>query len=333
MKNKKLLFVSLMFIYLINLQALYSSGADAKWMSVVAGVAAAEETRVVEGMSVVAEEMRVVEGTLANEKTEYSFEGDLGHSENTPLYFGNPSDAIFELDSSSNYLMEKAQFILSYNAQTLCPNWVGWHLSASDLGEADRTNKFAADKDLPDEWYAVTKADYKFNAYGFDRGHICPSADRTLSAYDNAVTFVMTNMVPQAPDCNRIVWMHLENYERELAKQGNELYIFAGPYGSGGTGAKGFFENIPVMSSDGVEYYINVPAYTWKILLILPEGEDDMTRLDKAQVICVNIPNEQECNKKGNWEFYKCPVNEIESLTGYDFFELIPDELEELLEK
>ena len=331
MKNKKLLFVFLMFIYVINLQAFCFS--DAKWMSVVAGVAAAEETRVVEGMSVVAEEMRVVEGTLANEKTEYSFEGDLGHSENTPLYFGNPSDAIFELDSSSNYLMEKAQFILSYNAQTLCPNWVGWHLSASDLGEADRTNKFAADKDLPDEWYAVTKADYKFNAYGFDRGHICPSADRTLSAYDNAVTFVMTNMVPQAPDCNRIVWMHLENYERELAKQGNELYIFAGPYGSGGTGAKGFFENIPVTSSDGVEYYINVPAYTWKILLILPEGEDDMTRLDKAQVICVNIPNEQECNKKGDWEFYRCPVNEIESLTGYDFFELIPDELEELLEK
>ncbi len=140
-------------------------------------------------------------------------EYDYGYDENNPLFFGNPSDAYCELESAENYLLEKTQFVISYNASTLCPNWVGWHLSASDLGDSGRSNKFVADKQLPPEFYGVTQADYKFSMYGFDRGHICPSADRTATVEDNKITFLMTNMVPQAPDNNRIVWVALENYE------------------------------------------------------------------------------------------------------------------------
>lgn len=258
---------------------------------------------------------------------------DDGHAENTPLYFGNPSDAQPLPEATENYLMEKDQYTLSYNSSTLNPNWVAWHLAASDLGSADRSDNFRPDSDLPDGWYQVRKNDYKFPAYGFDRGHICPSADRTATKEDNSVTFLMTNMVPQAPDNNRIVWVALEKFERELVLDGKEAYIFAGPYGRGGTGDKGYFEEIPVTAKDGTEFAITVPAYTWKILLLLPEGEDDLNRITAdTQVIAVCVPNEKGCGKNGSWQQYICSIDYIEEITGYDFLELLPDDLEEEIE-
>ena len=272
-------------------------------------------------------------------------EVDEGHAENTPLYWGNPSDASDNLDSedelklefvSQNYLIEKPQFTISYNNETLNPNWVAWHLCSADLGEADRADNFRPDTELPEGWYAVRKNDYKFTYYGFDRGHLCPSADRTATSQDNSMTFLMTNMVPQSPDNNRIVWVALEKYERELVLAGKEAYIFAGPFGRGGTGDKGYFEEISVKAKDGRELAITVPAYTWKILLILPEGEEDFSRLveraDELEVIAVCVPNQKGCGKNGSWQQYVCSVDYIEEVTGYDFFELLPDDIEEEIE-
>ena len=187
-------------------------------------------------------------------------ESNYFHLENTALYFGNPSNAENREDFPDNYLMEKKQFSLSYNNTTLNPNWVAWHLCSDDMGDTNRKNTFRPDTELPNNWYAVRQTDYKFPAYGFDRGHICPSADRTSSNEDNSITFLMTNMVPQTPDNNRIVWGALEKLEREFVKQGNEVYIFAGPLGKGGTSDKGYFEEIPVMTNDGKELTITVQA-------------------------------------------------------------------------
>lgn len=253
----------------------------------------------------------------------------LYSQENSPLFFGNPSGAVCNSENPENYLMEKSQFTLSYNNTALGPNWVAWHLSSADIGEAGRSNKFKADSELPDTWYKVTQADYKFTMYGFDRGHLCPSADRTATAEDNQITFLMTNMLPQSPDLNRIVWVSLENFERELALAGNELYIFAGGAGKGGEGQRGSFTEIPVGNEK-----INVPAFCWKIILVLPEGEDDFSRISpETQVISVIMPNVQGLQTKGNWKSYVCSVDDIEALTGYDFFDLLEDSLEQILEE
>ena len=262
-------------------------------------------------------------------------DGSELYDENTPLFWGNPSDAVCDVSSAENYLMEKPQFTISYNNENLNPNWVAWHLSASDLGEADRSDSFRPDTELPEGWYAVRKNDYKFTYYGFDRGHICPSADRTATKEDNNMTFLMTNMVPQAPDNNRIVWVALEKFEREQVLQGKEAYIFAGPFGRGGTGDKGYFEEIPISLKDGTELSITVPSHTWKIILLMPEGENDFERVVSEgayEVIAVNVPNEKGCAKNGSWQQYICSINDIEELTGYDFFELLPDEIEEQIE-
>ncbi|MCQ2591611.1 MAG: DNA/RNA non-specific endonuclease [Treponema sp.] len=258
---------------------------------------------------------------------------DQGHAEDNPLHFGNPSDAYSDTTKNTNYLMTKPQYTLSYNTKTLCPNWVAWHLDTGNIGDADRCDDFRPDEELPDGWYGVKKADYQYNKYGFDRGHVCPSADRTTTKDDNSMTFLMTNMVPQSPDNNRVIWMHFENYERELARAGNELYIIAGPYGTGGTSSKGTFNEIPITLKSGETLNMNVPASTWKVVLVLPVGSNDLSRVTAdTTVIAINVPNEMGMGKTGDWEQFITTIDEIEALTGYDFFELLPDSIENKLE-
>lgn len=249
-------------------------------------------------------------------------------AENLPLYFGNPSGATTEIKNAANYLMEKTQFSMSYNSEKLIPNWVMWHLDKDDMGEAERGDDFRPDAELPENFYGVKKADYQYTQFGFDRGHVCPSADRTSSAEDNSITFLMTNMIPQSPNCNRNVWKNLESYERELALNGKELYIAAGPFGKGGTSDKGTFEEIPLKNGQAIE----VPSYCWKIIMILNEGENDFDRVDQeTEILAAWIPNNQQVSEH-TWDYYITTVDFIEEQTGHDFFAVLADEIEDTIE-
>src|SRR5690606_20687825 len=115
---------------------------------------------------------------------------------------------------------------------------------------------------LPSGWYQVQSNSYA--ASGFDRGHNCPSGDRTSSRNANASTFLMTNMIPQAPQNNQKPWADFEVYIREQVKKGNEAYIIMGIYGEGGPGSK---RNI-TLSIDGGK--VNVPSNIWKVVVLLP---------------------------------------------------------------
>ncbi len=255
--------------------------------------------------------------------------------ENTPLYFGNPSGASTDPACAENYLMEKPQFTLSYNATRLIPNWVAWHLCPSDLGSSGRAGDFHADASLPEKFYHVQKKDYQFVKYGFDRGHLCPSADRSATKEDNAETFLMTNMIPQSPDVNRITWRLLEEFERELCRAGNELYIFAGGAGTGGTSAQGTFSGIPIApnAAGNAAVQIAVPAFCWKILLILPEGDGDKARLSAdTMVIAVYMPNAQGIQNGTTWQSFLVSIDFIEEKTGFDFFSDVEEDLQAALE-
>lgn len=250
--------------------------------------------------------------------------------ENSPLYFGNPSVFSSSAKSDEDFLLEKRGYTLSYNSVTMIPNWVMWHLSAGDEGELSRSDDFREDKELPVRFYRVKKSDYQFSKYGFDRGHLCPSADRTFSPELNSETFLMTNMIPQAPDVNRIVWKQLESHARKLVESGKELYIAAGPYGRGGVSAKGNFTSIELSDPD---LKITVPEACWKIILVLDEGENDFQRVNiETEVIAVYMPNIQGLQKDGSWERFVTSVDFIEETTGLDFFSELPDEIEDFIE-
>jgi endonuclease G len=230
-------------------------------------------------------------------------------SGNRNLLLGNPSGATHDPSQPTNYLIERPQYVLSYNRDHGIPNWVSWQVAQSDLGDTQRSNNFTSDTTLPAGWYRVTLDDY--TGSGYDRGHMCPSADRTATVKDNQATFVLTNIVPQAPDNNRSTWEHLEALSRQLVGKGHVLYIIAGGDGSIGTIAKG---------------KVLVPSYTWKIIVVMPAGQSDVTRITAdTPVLAVRVPNALN-TKLGDWDQYRVTVASIEEATGYHFFtNLAPD--------
>lgn len=239
------------------------------------------------------------------------------------MALGNPSSATASTSYPNNYLMSKTQYALSYNDSKKTANWVSWHLSTAWIGSTARQDDFRADNALPSSWIKVGGTDY--SGSGFDRGHMCPSADRTGSVADNSATFLMTNMIPQSPNNNQITWANLENYCRTLINQGNELYIISGPWGQGGTGSNGYKTSISSKS-------IVVPAYTWKIVVVLPIGSDDVNRISTAtRVIAVWMQNNQTVNSQ-SWGFYRTTVDYIENQTGYDFISNVSTTIQSTIE-
>lgn len=239
------------------------------------------------------------------------------------LALGNPSRA--GTADPDNYLLMKPQFTLSYNCDRGTANWVSWHLGKAWKGGAVRKDDFRPDNSVPQGCYRVVPGDYTNT--GFDRGHLCPSDDRDAGAEDNSATFLMTNIVPQAPDLNRQTWRLLEEYCRQLVEEGNELYILAGVYGKGGSNSNGSRSTI----ADGK---VTVPARCWKIAVVLPEGSNDLKRIDAAtRVIAVDIPNRQSVdNGNKKWSAYLVSVDAIEAATGYDFLSELPKNLQNVLE-
>lgn len=240
------------------------------------------------------------------------------------LALGNPSNASANLLTPSNYLLEKSQYTLSYNSSLGTANWVSWHMSNAWKGSANRCDCFATDTQIPSSFYRAGAT--SFSGSGFDRGHMCPSEDRDGSSADNAATFLMSNMIPQAPNNNQITWNNFEAYCRTLLNQGNELYIIAGGYGSGGTGSNG---GITYTIANG---QINVPARMWKVAIVLPIGSDDLNRVSSStRVIAIDVPNTQSASSQP-WQNYRTTVDNIENATGLDLFSLVPTTIQESIE-
>jgi len=245
-----------------------------------------------------------------------------GNFDNDHMLFGNPSRAATLMDSTGNYLLRKQYYALSYHRDRGTPNWVSWHLFQNDLGSTSRQDDFRTDNTLPAGWYQVPPN--AFSGSGFDRGHNCPSGDRTSSVEANSSTFLMTNMIPQAPVMNQGIWANMEDSLRRLVNLGNEIYIIMGSYGSGGTGNNGMATTV-----NGGN--VTVPAIVWKVALVIPNGNNDSSRVDSGvRLIAVSIANSN--TSTGSWKNYRTSVDAIEAATGYDLFDRLAVALQGVIE-
>jgi endonuclease G len=235
------------------------------------------------------------------------------------LALGNPSGALASLDNKdlNNLLVRHPAFALSYNQSNGGPNWVSWHLAQSDRGRTGRSENFRPDPLLPPE-ARIRPNDYR--GTGYDRGHQCPSGDRTADEAANASTFLMSNMLPQTPDLNRQLWRKFEEYCRSQLRAGaNELYIV-----TGGTGSVERIANGKV----------NVPASCWKVAVILPSGDNDLARINAStRVVSILAPNKNGVEiSGGDWRTYLTSVDTIEEATKLDLLSNLPVEVQKVLE-
>lgn len=231
------------------------------------------------------------------------------------LDFCNPTYA--GTTDLNNYLIIKDEYAHAHWDDYGTARWVSYHLEDDDIDTYTSTsNYFKVDPALPAAAYKPSHGDY--TSSGYDRGHLCASADRTESVTANSNTYYITNIIPQDPENNNGPWKGLETYLRDLVQNDNkEVYVIAGGWGSKGTIASG---------------NINVPAHVWKTALILDEGTNDLSRVNSAtRIITVSIPNEATV-KYTEWEDYRISTDSLESLTGYNFYNHLSTTLQQTLE-
>jgi endonuclease G len=233
------------------------------------------------------------------------------------LKFANPTEARWNLDNSTsqnNLLLEKPQYALSYNADTKLANWVGWKVDKTWVTRPQRQPgalptgllqrpEFIADPDLLASGLSSYDANI-FTGLGMDRGHLSPDRDRLRHPKDQLATYLTTNVIAQSMDNNRIfipgssnpkdasAWFNIEDkVVDKRAKQGSDLYIFAGAFGQKSQPQKK--TNVPELLDDVLNgEYINwgntnpsnlvsreiqIPKWTWKSIIAVEQPGADIT--------------------------------------------------------
>jgi endonuclease G len=225
---------------------------------------------------------------------------------------GVPTDA----DPADDVLLDEQAFVVSYNPKRHGPNWVAWQLDRSHLGVVHRQDDFRADSMLPSPCYQVQPKDYAGS--GYERGHMCPSGDRTRDAQYNSSTFLMTNMLPQVHELNDGPWKKLEEYERTLANEPEAaLYIVAG----------GIFADAQPTIGPGV----SVPLANYKIIVVLRAGQAASDVVADTKVVAAIMPNDATAGAHA-WTDFFTSVDEIESRTGYDFLSRVDEPVQRVIE-
>ncbi len=213
----------------------------------------------------------------------------------------------------NHWLLVKPQYVVSYNSTRKVPNWVSWQLNGAWLGDVTRASSFTPDPQMPNTVGQATNGDFDGSAYA--RGHMCPSADRTDTTGDNLATFVLTNVVPQAPTLNNGPWKGLENEERQMALAGKTVFITSGPIFGGTTIGSG----------------VSVPVATWKVVVVFDSGTAAAASLTEAtQVIAVIMPNDTTATKV--WTEYRTTVRAIEEKTGLDLLSDVATSVQDIVE-
>ena len=238
---------------------------------------------------------------------------------NRNVRYGMPGPARDDPASKEAFLIDRPQYVLSYNDKTKTANWACWQLVKGDIGRTAR-GEFQPDKALPKEFAHVGFTTY--TGSGFDRGHLVAAKDRSSSDEHNDAVFLMTNIVPQSPNCNQKGWERFERYCRELAEHGKELYIAAGPHGIGGATTDGtkkltIGRNAP---------FVTVPAHMWKVVLVLDRGTNPTKN---TRTIAVWMPNDGTVTE--DWASYRVSVADVEKKTKLKFFPLVPDDVAEAI--
>jgi endonuclease G len=217
-------------------------------------------------------------------------------------------------------LIKHSAMYLVYSEEHEQAAWVA-HVILPDVltGKVSRTNDFRTDPlvlsgstDEEDFFLTTTQEDGSkdYDGFGFDRGHLAPSADFRWSQTALSESYFYSNMSPQRPDFNRGIWAEVEGKIRGYLNNYPtvQLYVVTGPVLKPG---------LPV-----VERSINKPSIPEQYFKVVMD-------LDNQRGIAFLLKNEKALDPVSS---YAVTIDQIEELTGIDFYHDVPDVIEEGLE-
>ena len=203
-------------------------------------------------------------------------------------------------------LLHRKGYTTSYNSQTKTPNWVAWHLTKSHTYGSNQRNDEVFTEDADVKAPRATDNDYYNSRY--DRGHMCPAGDNKWDKQAMQQSFLFTNICPQNHGLNKYEWNDLEMLCRDWAREYGAIDIVCGPvYKSGEQKTIG-------------KNKVWVPDAFFKVVLC---------RQGKAKAIGFVYRNE---GKKQSMADAVRTVDEVERLTGMDFFPELDDATENRIE-
>ena len=196
-------------------------------------------------------------------------------------------------------------YSFSYNEFHEQANWVAYDLTKAETVKLyDRTDKF-----LTDPLVKTSSAnDYDYKGFGYDRGHLAPAADMGYSEITMKESFYYSNMSPQLPGFNRGVWKRLEEQVRSWANLYDTLFVVTGPILTDGLKTIG-------------ENEVSIPEYYYKAILDYSEPN--------VKGIAFVLPN---ASSKNELNSFAISIDSLEKLTNINFYPLLPDEQENLIE-
>lgn len=207
--------------------------------------------------------------------------------------------------STTGQVVHHNSYSLSYSEEHEQAEWVAYVLKNTDITSVQRKRPYF----IEDPKVKTRSADWKnYKKSGYDKGHLCPAGDRKYSEKAFNETFYTSNATPQKHVFNAGVWNRLEHKTRYWAKKYDELYVVTGSI---------LTKNLKTIGREKV----SVPQQFYKILLDYKEPE--------IKAIAFLVPHKESHEPLYN---YVVSVDELEQLTGVDFFASLPDAIENKLE-
>lgn len=207
--------------------------------------------------------------------------------------------------STTGQIIHHQGYSLSYSEPHEQAEWVAYELKKAHLSNTNFKRPYFE----IDEAVKTGAADWRnYKKSGFDRGHLCPAGDRRYSQLAHDETFLTSNISPQKHDFNSGIWNTLEQKVRYWASKYNGVYVVTGGVLKGN------------MKTIGVER-VAVPNQFFKILIDNNNG--------KTKMIAFLMSHQN--SDKPLYDFV-VSVDEVEALTGIDFFPELEDAIENKLE-
>lgn len=247
--------------------------------------------------------------------------GQRATAEATHLFGGLP---VPPSNATNEHIIHQREWITWYDDDLRVPLWVQYRLTRMDAS-AQRTRRdcFRKDPRLSDSVASFCE-DYEEPI--FDRGHMIPRSDLNRTQITMVNSFIFSNMCPQQANFNQGIWENLESKVRRWAIVADGVFVVTGAvFDRNGDGRRDADSDANLVAP---RRRVAIPTHFYKIILHQrPSGFID--------TISILLPhNNQNIRRPDRYlADHIVSIDEIEALTGIDFFPNLPDDREAIVER